>query len=391
MLAVSRIFLALCAVALAASAFPAEAFAQARASRTVPAKGAAAKSSAKKPAPAAADAEVSDLGEAEPENLPGENFSAAWPSVSRIADMLSARVARNGPDAWVYETQHFRFTANAPVALSAIREIARIFEGTYAANLALPINSPCNHHQVCEKGKFNAYLFETYDQYLAAGGMKGSAGVFIGYGSGLDRGKVLVPFPSLGLEKRGNRYFKGGRRVDAKTLSHEITHHMTIGGNAYPTWFCEGLAEYVGLSYDGNGQVRFGGNKNVIGKFVAGYGEKGDGGRGIGGRPEVGMSLENFMNHRGSFIGDGFGGAGTGADATQIGYGVSALLVYYFFHLDGKRDAARVKKFIAEIQSGGNAESATAALLDGRSWEQLEKEIRRKLKVAFKVEPRFAD
>ena len=153
--------------------------------------------------------------------------------------------------------------------------------------------------------------FETYDQYLAAGGMKGSAGVFIGYGSGLDRGKVLVPFPSLGLEKRGNRYFKSGRRVDAKTLSHEITHHMTIGGNAYPTWFSEGLAEYVGLSYDDNGQVRFGGNKNVIGKFVAGYGEKGDGGRGIGGRPEVGMSLENFMNHRGSFIGDGFGGAGT--------------------------------------------------------------------------------
>ena len=343
----------------------------------------AATNASKKNAPAVvADDSENELSDA-PETLPGENFSAAWPNITRIPDMLPARTVQDGPDAWIYESQHFRFTANAPIALAAVKEIARIFEGTYTANLALPLNSPCNHFQICEKGRYNAFLFETYAQYLAAGGPEGSAGVFIGAGA-LERGRVLVPFQSLGLEKRGNRYVKSGRRVSAKTLSHEITHHMTIGGNAYPTWFAEGIAEYVGLSYDGNGQVRFGGNKNVIAKFVSAYGEKGDGGRGIGKQPNVGTSLENFMTHTGSFV-----GAGNDGNAVQIGYGVSALLVYYFFHLDGKRDASRIKKYIAVIQNGGSIARANEALLDGRTWAQLEKEICRRLKGALKIEPKF--
>lgn len=313
------------------------------------------------------------------ENLPGENFSASWPSVTRIADMLPARTVKDGPDSWIYETQHFRFTSNAPIALSAIKEIARIFEGTYTANLALPINSPCNHFQVCEKGKFNAFLFRTYDDYLAAGGMKGSAGVYIGVG--IDSGRVLVPFSSLGLEKRGNRYVKGGKRIEAHTLAHEITHHMTIGTNRYPIWFAEGIAEYVGLSYDGNGQVRFSGNKTPISKFVSGYGEKGAGGRAIGKQPVVGMSLRDFLSNRENFIGSG--------NDISVGYGVSALLVYYFFHLDGKRDAERIKKYLAVLQNGGTTEQAHEELLGGRSWEQLEKDICRRLKSVMKVEPRF--
>lgn len=316
------------------------------------------------------------------EDLPGENFSAPWPSVTRIADMLPARTVQDGPDAWIYETQHFRFTSNAPIALAAIKEIARIFEGTYAANLALPINSPCNHFQVCENGKYNAFLFKTYDEYLAAGGMKGSAGVYIGASAGIASGRVLVPFGSLGLEKRGNRYVKGGKRIEAHTLAHEITHHMTIGSNRYPIWFAEGIAEYVGLSYDGNGQVRFSGNKTPISKFVSGFGEKGAGGRAIGKQPKVGVSLQEFLSNDDNFIGN---------SDVSVGYGVSALLVYYFFHLDGKRDAARIKKYLAVLQKGGSLEQAHEELLDGRTWAQLEKEICRRLKSVMKVEPRFAN
>ena len=57
------------------------------------------------------------------ENLPGKNFGADWPGVTRIPDMLPARTVQDGPDRWIYETQHFRFTADAPIALSAIKEI----------------------------------------------------------------------------------------------------------------------------------------------------------------------------------------------------------------------------------------------------------------------------
>lgn len=316
------------------------------------------------------------------ENLPGKNFGADWPSVTRIPDMLPARTVQDGPDRWIYETQHFRFTADAPIALSAIKEIARIFEGTYAANLALPINSPCNHHQVNESGRFNACFFEKYEDYIAAGAVKGSAGVFIPDGWGrLQHGRVLVPFGSMGLEKRGNRYVKGGRRVDAKTLSHEITHHMTLGSYAYPMWFIEGIAEYVGLSYDVNGRVNFGGNKRTIGEFVAGFGRKGGGGRAVGREPKVGMTLQDFLKWKKNFL--------NAPVAPQVGYGLSALLVYYFFHLDGKRDGARVKKYLEIIQNGGTLDQANEALLDGRTWRRLEKDICRRLNTAMKVEPQF--
>lgn len=315
------------------------------------------------------------------EELPGENFKDKWPSLTRITDMLPARTIQDGPDEWIYETQHFRFTSNAPIALAAIKDIARVFEGTYTANLTLPLNSPCNHYQVCEKGKFKAYLYETYENYLAAGGPNGSAGVYIRRGHGLENGRVLVPFTSLGLEKRGKRYVKSGRRVEGRTLAHEITHHMTLGNQTFPIWFVEGIAEYVGLSYDGNGTTRFTGNKSVISKYVAGYGEKGNGGRAIGKTPRIGTSLEQFMLKTDAFI---------GSRDVQIGYGFSALLVYYFFHLDGKRDAARIKKFIDIIQKGGSFSQANEALLDGRSWEQLEKEVKRRLKSVMKVDPQFS-
>lgn len=341
------------------------------------------KSSAKIALAAPADDDTENELPDGPEDLPGENFSAKWPTVTRLADTLPARTVQAGPDAWIYETRHFRFIADAPIALGSVKEIARIFEGTYTANLALPLNSPCTRYQVCDKGKFRAFLFEKYEKYLAAGGIKGSAGVFIGRGSGMENGAILVPFDSLGLEKRGNRYFKSGRRIDAKTLSHEITHHMTVPGSNFPTWFAEGLAEYVGLSYDGNGQVRFSGNKTVIAKFVGAYGEKGTGGRGIGKNPKVGTSLRSFLSAKKSFLGDD-------NKNTQIGYGVSALLVYYFFHLDGKRDAARAKRYIAALQKGAAPAAAAEELLGGRTWSQLEKDICRRLKSALKIEPEFA-
>lgn len=315
------------------------------------------------------------------EDLPGENFDAAWPATTRLADMLPARTVQDGPTQWIFETQHFRFVSDAPIALATIKEIARVFEGTYEANLALPLNSPCNHHQVCDEGKFNAFLFETYDRYVAAGAPQGSAGVYINTRGGkMSTGKMLVPFTSLGLEKRGNKFVKGGRRIDSKTLSHEITHHMTIGENSYPIWFVEGLAEYVCNTPYSNGRFNFAKNKTSISKFVGAYGEDRRG-RALGSKPAIGMSLEQFMTQsQAEFL---------QKERTQISYGFSALLIYYFFHLDGKRDAARIKKFITILQNGGSREKANEALLDGRTWASLEKEVARRMKSAFKIEPRF--
>ena len=56
-------------------------------------------------------------------------------------------------------------------------------------------------------------------------------------------------------------------------------------------------------------------------------------------------------------------------------YGIAALITYYFFHWDGKEDAANVKAFLKALKAGKTGEDALAVLLAGRSYDQMEEEI----------------
>lgn len=324
------------------------------------------------------DADESDLGEAQLEALPGENFSAPWPRSTKIADMLPARIVEETEKHYVYETEHFSFTCTAPIQLSAIRDIARIFEGTYVANLALPLNSPCNYYQVAEKGKLQAVLFETREEYLQNVGeeLSNSAGVCAVRGS-MENTCIFLPFESLGLEKSGAKYKRGTRKIPAQVLAHELTHFMTLPGCKYPSWYVEGIAEYVGVTDYNNGRFAFSGNKKEISAYVSGYGKDGKGGRALGKKLQFSVSLREFMelSYR-QFL-----------QNPQFNYGFSTLLAYYFFHLDGKKDAARIKAFIRVIQSGKSVAEAHDVLLDGRSWAKLEKDVARGLRsLGFKIE-----
>lgn len=329
----------------------------------------------------AKDAESSDELESKIEDLPGDNFSMAWPKVTRLADMLPAKIIQEEPGKNIYETEHFVFTATAPIMLSAVREIARVFEGTREANLALPINSPCNYYQVAEKGKLKAYLFETREQYLEAIGSKSfesSLGVCLTTDK-LETTSILVPFASLGLEKGGKRYKKSARKIENSTLSHELTHFMTLPGNKYPSWFSEGVAEYVGNTPYVNGRFLFSNNRRALVAYASDFGKDGKGGRAIGKDVKMPLSLENFFNQNYKQFLE--------KDRVQLNYGFSTLLVYYFFHIDGKRNAARIKAFLGALQSGAGEAVAYEKLLDGRSWEKLEKDVARGMKsLGVKVE-----
>lgn len=315
--------------------------------------------------------EESDLGEAKLEDLPGENFSKPWPKVTKIVDMLPARVVKEEGKTNVYETEHFSFTCTAPIQLSAIRDIARIFEGAYTANLALPLNSPCNYYQVAEKGKLKAMLFETKAEYLKAIGSENSTSAGICRSAGtMEDSCIFVPFESLDLEKSGAKYKRGTRKIPAHVLAHELTHFMTLPGYRYPSWYLEGIAEYVGLTDYANGRFTFTGNKKEIAAYIIGYGKDGKGGRGLGKNIKVPMSLEKFMNLPYREF----------SENPQFCYGFSTALAYYFFHIDGKKDAARVKAFIRAIQDGKSHDDAHAALLDGRDWAKLEKDVVRGLR-----------
>ena len=62
--------------------------------------------------------------------------------------------------------------------------------------------------------------------------------------------------------------------------------------------------------------------------------------------------------------------------------GVGALMAYYFYHMDGKGDARRIKNYMKAIQSGTSEKEAQKLLLDGRSYEELAKEIEQKWRKA---------
>jgi len=69
-------------------------------------------------------------------------------------------------------------------------------------------------------------------------------------------------------------------------------------------------------------------------------------------------------------------------------YGFGLLLVYYFILLDGQGDGARFKDCVKARQDGKSAEEARQALLAGRSYEDLEKEVaaafrRKGIKIRF--------
>lgn len=59
----------------------------------------------------------------------------------------------------------------------------------------------------------------------------------------------------------------------------------------------------------------------------------------------------------------------------NFNYGVSLLCAYYWVHLDGAGDAARLKKYVRALQNRQGREAAFKELTAGRSREDIEKEF----------------
>ncbi len=357
------------------------------------------------------------------EHRTNSNFMGKWPSSTLMEDKLRAKAVKeeDNDGKFIYETTHFRFYSPAKLALSTVSEMGRVFEGTYTACRAMPLNFPCRRFDVenedeafnddDEKEKLEAHLFLTKADYAREVGpnFAQSAGLF-------RNTEILVPFESLGIEKKGSSYaMSSGGKLDTGTLIHELTHQMSLLGVDYdvPIWFAEGIAEYMRLATYKRGRFNFKNiRKNMIPYIV--------GGPGIAGR-QLGKhidapSLEKVLNKSVPEFQAAHG------EEIQFNYGFSAMLVYYFIHLDGKGDGARLKRWMRHQQTTERATSklkvsipANASpeeiaalrrrlqqqarsmredyhydpLLDGRSWEELEKEFSKKIKKEFGVEVNF--
>lgn len=292
-----------------------------------------------------------------------------WPTDIKInLDEVNVEVITTGRKP-VYRTQHFEILSADELGQTVVKDIGRIFEGTYRLLSA----SPWGMLAKPKDGHFHAELYRTRNDYIQAGGPANSAGVYMPA-----RKVFMVPFESLGL-KESPKGWQRSSDYTTKTIVHELTHMMMDDAlQTMPMWLIEGAAEYMELM-----PMRIG-TFSPAGQFAALKEHN---------KSEPAFSLANTfsMTHAAwqnggvepppprptplvtgpgrPFI-PGLGPPGRNIvsqeDILKL-YHAGLLLTYYFIHLDGDGDAARLQRFIAA--STRNAERIETYRKDQEAYE----------------------
>jgi hypothetical protein len=288
------------------------------------------------------------------------NWDGPWPGTVSVAIDQPIEVIREDAASgeYVYASPHYEFICDVRLNTSLVKRFSLLFEATNQVCRELPLGWVKPFRQ--ERHKI--HLFETREAYIAKGGPPDSAGVYISRGG---EGDILIPLTSLGVKKVGSSYSVDYKEENT-TLSHEITHQLTDAEYFSPGargWFSEGVAEYVAHSGYRSGKF----SVNDLGKlkdWVTDYGSDGRGGRALGTNIDA-PNLEDFFSQSyDSFLANG-----------SLNYGLAALVVYYYFHMDGSRDAANVKAFLKAMKEGKTPPEVYEPLLAGRSWDEMEAAI----------------
>lgn len=288
------------------------------------------------------------------------NFDSPWPDQIKFSD--DPAIATVHEDAtkkrFIYESANYRYVCDVRLAQSVVKGFAVMFEATYQFCRSLPLGLIGGEKT---DGKLQIILFENLDDYVDAGGPPNTAGVFI-----TGRNVVLVPLTSLGVRPVGSSYMLD-RDKSSTTLPHELTHQLTpetYFEKGAMGWFTEGLAEYVATTPYRSGIYNVRGNQKAIIEYTTAFGTKDMGGRALGEKISM-PSLKSFMlQSYESFT-----------EQAQLNYGCGLLITNYFLHMDGEGDAKRIKNYLRELTDGKDAEKSLDLLLDGRTYEELEKSI----------------
>ncbi len=287
-------------------------------------------------------------------------FDAFWPSAAQCSLDLKIDVITEDKSAqkFIYQSAHFQFVCNAQLRPTVVAALATVFEGTHELLRVMPLNN----RLTATPTKLRVFLCDSMAAYHALGGPPNTAGVCAGSGA---RAVILVPLDSLGVRKvPGKDEFLVDPKQTNMVLAHELTHALMEDQVKAAAWYIEGSAEYVRLTPFVAGRYRIADNHDAIIEGVTAYGKKKDGGRMLGKAIEA-PPLKNFMSQTyAQFVSN-----------PQFSYGMGTLLTYYFYHLDGRGDAARIKAYVQALQDGSPEPSAREKLLDGRSWSQLEAEF----------------
>jgi hypothetical protein len=304
---------------------------------------------------------------------PGEvAASKIWPRSFSLPDRPEVVVVKEDTEKneYIYRSPHYEFQCDSKLGSNVVREFGRIFESTWMLNCMLPLDLKPQPEKLREI--FLARLFTNKSDYMEAGGIEGSAGVYMSAKKAL-----MVPLQSLGVKMVGSRVsLENNSDDDMATLIHEITHQMMnhwLG--RLPTWYIEGSAEYVEmLEYKRNGGFSLIG----LGRQLQGYARRMN--YSGGGKSFTMIDLEELMTIDGRRW-----AAALGQDrAATENYGSAGLLTYYFYHLDGNGDAANIIAYLRELENAKTNEEEQAAvkkhLMRERTYAQLGEDVKKALR-----------
>jgi hypothetical protein len=288
------------------------------------------------------------------------NWDAPWPTLVSVDIEQAIEVIKEDEAAkeYVYASPHYEFICDVKLNTSVVKRFSLLFEATNQVCRELPLGMV----KPFRKERHKIHLFETREAYIAKGGPPESAGVYISRGG---EGDILVPLTSLGVKKVGSNYSVDYDKENT-TLSHEITHQLTDAEYYEPGsrgWFTEGFAEYIANSGYRSGKFDI----DDLGKLkarVTAYGEDGNGGRALGEDITAPDLQQFFTQEYDSFLAN-----------AQLSYGLSALIVYYYFHMDGDKDAANLKAFLKALKEEKTPPQLFEPLLAGRTWDEMEAAI----------------
>ena len=285
------------------------------------------------------------------------NWDGPWPKIVS-ADIEQAIEVIKEDDAakeYVYASPHYEFICDVKLNTSVVKRFSLLFEATNLVCRELPIGMV----KPFREERHKIHLFETREAYISKGGPEESAGVYISRGG---EGDILIPLTSLGVKKVGSNYSVDYDKENT-TLSHEISHQLTdyeYYAEGARGWFTEGMAEYIANSGYRSGKFDINDLQKLIAKVTA-YGENGQGGRALGEEFSAPDLQEFYMQSYESFLSN-----------PQLSYGLGALIVYYYFHMDGNKDAANIKAFLKALKEDKKPPEVFEPLLAGRTWDEME-------------------
>jgi len=293
---------------------------------------------------------------------PKYNFDSDWPDIIGFREDPEIEIVREdaATGEFVYESMNFRYVSNVRLTRTLVRGLALLFEATHLYCQAMPIGMG---EGVRTDGKYLIKIYENMADYIKAGGPPGSAGVFMG-----GRNLIKVPLESMGVVRRGSGYTldrNASNRILAHEIAHQLTPHAYFGGGRFNSWFVEGIAEYVAVTPYRAGQYNTRAARRAFVDYTTAFSRVDNRGRNIGTDIRL-SSLKDFMDLSYAEF--------TGSNG-NFNYAVALLVTYYFIHLDGDGEGTNFKAYKRALLDGKGKEEATEALLNGRTFAELQQEL----------------